>query len=624
MGYAEIPSQETYKTHQVESGETVYSIAKKYGVSEEAIYQLNPDARNGISTTTVLIIPNVQENEPNVIGFETHKVRRKETLFSISQKYGVSIDDIKKYNKFLYSEPLKKGKKLQIPKYAKVIIADTSTETINESSDNNNASSETQIHEVQPKETFYGIARKYGISVAELKAMNPEIKDGLPIGTKLTVPNTSVIESATIEESQFDFYEVQPKEGFYRLKVKLGLSQEDIIALNPYAKDGLKDGMILKIPKEVSETIATNANKIDLENAIVNVQQKNLVVFLPFQLSQVSNDSTDTQKEILKNNRTLRIALDFYSGVLMAADFAKDKGISVDLKVYDSEGSKNTLDGILSRNDFSDVDAVIGPLLSKSVEFVAQELKRDNVPVFSPLSNRAIKLTSNLFQTLPNENFLEQQMIQYLKESYQNQKVTLIADKNSSTKQQILEAIPSATTLTPRDKGFLYVTDIQGKIDNTTENWVILESNNPVLISNVIGVLNGLNDNGNIRLFTTNRNDNFEYDDISNMHLANLGFTFPSVSKSYNYDEKDAFLVSYKNKYGVLPNRFAVRGFDLTYDVLLRLASANSVYDAIDSDSETEYVENKFRYNKKLFSGYTNQAFYILKYGEDLQFEVVK
>ena len=506
MGYAEIPSQETYKTHQVESGETVYSIAKKYGVSEEAIYQLNPDARNGISTTTVLIIPNVQENEPAVIGFETHKVRRKETLFSISQKYGVSIDDIKKYNKFLYSEPLKKGKKLQIPKYAKVVIADTSTETINESSNNNSTSSETQIHEVQPKETFYGIARKYGISVVELKAMNPEIKDGLPIGTKLTVPNTSVIESATIEESQFDFYEVQPKEGFYRLKVKLGLSQEDIIALNPYAKDGLKDGMILKIPKEVSETIATNANKIDLENAIVNVQQKNLVVFLPFQLSQVSNDSTDTQKEILKNNRTLRIALDFYSGVLMAADFAKDKGISVDLKVYDSEGSKNTLDGILSRNDFSEVDAVIGPLLSKSVEFVAQELKSDNVPVFSPLSNRAIKLTSNLFQTLPNENFLEQQMIQYFKESYQNQKVTLIADKNSSTKQQILEAIPSATTLTPRDKGFLYVTDIQGKIDNNTENWVILESDNPVLISNVIGILNGLNDNGNIRLFTTNRN----------------------------------------------------------------------------------------------------------------------
>lgn len=623
IGYAEIPSQETYKTHRVEQGETVYSIAKKYGVSEAAIYQLNPDAKKGISTSNVLIIPAATENELAVVGFKTHRVKRKETLFSISQKYGVSIDDIKKHNKFLYSEQLKKGKKLQIPKFEKVVIAETNTESISETISETTIS-ETQIHEVQPKETFYGIARKYGISVAELKKLNPELKEGLPIGAKLNVPNTSVIESATIEESKYDFYEVQPKEGFYRLKVKLGLTEEEIVALNPYAKDGLKDGMILKIPREVSEAISMNANKIDLTNTIINKDTKRLVVFLPFQLPEIANDSIDSQKDILKKNRTLRIALDFYSGVLMAADFAKDKGISVDLKVYDSEGSKNALGNILSQNDFSEVDAVIGPLLSKSVEFVAQELKGDNVPVFSPLSNRSIKLTSNLFQTLPDEELLTQQMIQYLKENHEGKKVILIADSDSKTKQRILDAIPNATTLSPREKGFLYVTDIQGKLDKVIDNWVILESNNPVLISNVIGILNGMNTNGNVRLFTTNKNDNFEYDDVSNMHLANLSFTFPSVSKSYNFDEKDAFIVSYENKYGVLPNRFAVRGFDLTYDVLLRLASADSVYDAIDSESETEYVENKFRYDKKLFSGYTNQAFYILKYSENLQFDVVK
>ena len=168
------------------------------------------------------------------------------------------------------------------------------------------------------------------------------------------------------------------------------------------------------------------------------------------------------------------------------------------------------------------------------------------------------------------------------------------------------------------------MTDIQGKLDKTLENWVILESNNPVLISNVVGILNGMNTDGNVRLLTTNKNDNFEYDDVSNMHLANLNFTFPSVSKSYDFEEKDAFIVSYENKYGVLPNRYAVRGFDLTYDVLLRLAAADTIYDAVDSESETEYVENKFRYDKKLFSGYTNQAFYILKYGEGLKIEVVK
>ncbi|MEZ4778734.1 MAG: LysM peptidoglycan-binding domain-containing protein [Flavobacteriaceae bacterium] len=620
ISYAEIPTQETYKTHKVEKGETIYSIAKKYNITEEAIYRLNPDAKHSLSTNSLLIIPSSSAPEQIVTEYKSHKVKRKETIFGIAQKYGITVDDIKKYNKFLYSRGLKKGDDLMIPQFEKGVISETSSETTNETTI---TTKDTRIHEVQPKETFYGIARKYGVSVAELKALNPEIKEGLPVGTKLNVPNTSVTEEATIDE-RFDFYEVQPKEGFYRLKVKLGLSEEEIVALNPYAKDGLKEGMILKIPKEISETISIETNKVNLEDNIVNVETKRLAVLLPFQLREVERDSVDSQKDILKKNRTLRIALDFYSGVLMATEFAKDKGISVDLMVYDSEGSNDALSKILSQHDFSNIDAVIGPLLSKNVEFVAQELKNDAIPVFSPLSNRSIKLTSNLFQTLPDEELLTKQMIQYLKEHSVGKKLILIADKDSKTKGEILSAIPATTLISPREKGFLYVGDIEGKMDKSLENWVILESTNPVLISNVIGLLNGLNSTRKIRLFTTNKNDNFEYDDISNVHLANLSFTFPSVSKSYDFDEKNPFLVSYKNKYGVLPNRYAVRGFDLTYDVLLRLASAKNVYDATDSDSETEYVENKFRYDKKLFSGYSNQAFYILKYGENLQMEEVK
>ncbi|MEZ4875753.1 MAG: LysM peptidoglycan-binding domain-containing protein [Flavobacteriaceae bacterium] len=620
IGYAEIPQQETYKTHTVLAGETIYSIANKYGVTEEAIYSLNPDARQGIATNSILIIPSAK-NDWVVSGYTTHKVKRKETLFSISQNYGVSIEDIKKYNKFLYSRGLKKGDKLEIPKLVKAVAPENNSES--NTNPNTNTISKTQIHEVQAKETLFGIARKYGISLTQLKELNPDLKEGLAIGTQLNVPMTEVTPDATIEE-RFDFYEVQPKEGFYRLKVKLGLTEEQIVSLNPYAKDGLKEGMILKIPKEISENLSSNANKVNLENTIVNKETKRLAVLLPFQLKNMENDSLDSQKDILKKNRTLRIALDFYSGVLMAAEFAKDKGISVDLQVFDTEGSASALSSIFSKHDFSHLDAVIGPLLSKNVEWVAQELKGDNVPVFSPLSNRSIKLTSNLFQTLPDDDLLSHQMIQYLKENQSGKNIILIADKDNATKAKIMEAIPSAKLLSPREKGFLYLTDIQGKMDQNLENWVVLESKNPVLISNVVGLLNGMNETLKVRLFTTDRNDNFEYDDISNIHLAHLGFTFPSVSKNYDDDETSAFLVSYKNQHGVLPNRYAVRGFDLTYDILLRLASSENVYDSIDSDTETEYVENKFRYDKKMFSGYTNQALYILKYTEDLQLEVVK
>ncbi len=625
FGLAEVIAQDKYRSHRVEKGETVYSISKKYGISEAAIYQLNPDARNGISTNNILIIPSgdIVSAGSAPLEFKKHRVKRKETLFSISQKYGISVDDIKKYNKHLYSKGLKKGEKLQIPVFPKeetpVVVENNTTTTTIESGTNDMAT-----HTIAAKETKYGIARKYGISIAELEALNPEVPENFPIGAILKVPTVSVTDSAVIEEEAYNFYEVQPKEGFFRLKVKLGLTKEEIVALNPYAADGLKSGMILKIPKEVAMELSEKVNKVDLTNRITDREKKRVALLLPFQLKKM-RDSLEGNQELIKENRAIRVALDFYSGALMAAEFAKDKGVSVELSVYDTEGSVNKTGSIIASNDFDDTDAVIGPLLGRNVEKAAADLKRDNVPVFSPLSNRRIKLTSNLFQTLTGEDVLEASMIDYLKANVDGKNVILISDKTKAKqKQAILSAIPSAVTLSPREKGFLYVVDIQEKIDANRENWVILESTDPIIISNVIGLLNGMPEEFQIRLFTTDKNDSYDFDDISNMHLANLNFTFPSNRKSYDVNDKNSFLVSYKNKYGVLPNRFAVRGFDVTYDVLLRLAAEGNVYDASSDDYEAEYIENKFRYRKKMFSGYTNNAHYILKYNQDLRFEVVE
>jgi LysM repeat protein len=303
--FSEAIAQEKYRSHKVEKGETVYSISKKYGVSEAAIYRLNPDAKRGIGSNSMLIIPSgdVINTRSVPIEFKKHRVKRKETLFSIAQKYGITVEDIKKYNKHLYSKSLKKGEKLQIPVFPKIETVTVVT------TDTGNGKTDTQIHTVLAKETKYGIARKYGISIAELEALNPNVPKNFPIGTLLTVPNTSVTDSATIEETTFDFYEVQPKEGFFRLKVKLGLTQEEIVALNPYAKDGLKEGMILKIPKEIATELAENANKVDLENRIMDRTNKRIAILLPFQLKKMVSDSLNENRDLIKDNRSIRIAL---------------------------------------------------------------------------------------------------------------------------------------------------------------------------------------------------------------------------------------------------------------------------------------------------------------------------
>ena len=626
-------AQEKFVSHTVQKGETVYSIAKQYGIHENVIYRLNPDVKNGMKTASVLILPITGNNTANnpVIEIRKHKVKRKETLSSISQLYNVTEEDLKKYNKQLYATGLKKKDILRIP----VGIYAPTNKTIT-NSEIKEDTTQTRIHTVIPKETKYGIARKYGITIVELEKMNLEMGENLQIGAELIVPNIVVAEDSTIEDENFEYYEVQTKEGFFRLKVKLGLTEEEIIALNPYAKDGLKDGMILKIPNAENSLDSKDYEAVNLENYIVNTKKKNLAIMLPFKLNRIDIDSLNVNKDLLKSDATLRAAIDFYSGVLMAAEFAKDKGISTHLDVYDTEGIASKVSSIIDNNNFSEVDAVIGPLLSKNIERAASKLEGRQIPVFSPLSKSKIKESSNLYQTLAPTELMQKAMLDYIVKNVEGRKILIISgNKWTKEKGDLVAALPQAITVSPKEGNYFKVDEIDSKIDKVLENWVIISSDNPILVSNVVGLLNGLPEKildeegvelgeNKIRLFTLDKNKAYDYNDVSNLHLANLDFTYPSVSKHYVYDEINPFLVSYKNKHGVFPNNYAIRGFDVTYDVLLRLASAESIYDASSSDIKTEYIENKFQYTFKPLSGYSNNAFYIIKYTSELKLEVVE
>ena len=611
-------AQQQYKSHAVQKGETVYSIAKEYNISEETIYNLNPDSRNGLKVNSVLILPSssVISSGTNNNNYREHKVKRKETLYGIAQLYNVGVDDIKKLNKELYSRGLKKGERLLIPAKANTVET-TNTNT-------NNSLPRTQKYTVSAKETKFGIARKFGISITELEDLNPDLGE-LKVGTTIIVPDKAVVQNDEIDDENFQYYEVKAKEGFFRLKQKFGLSEEEIIALNPYAKEGLKEGMILKLPKEKTTISQEDITTVNLENSIDNKKMKTVALMLPFRLTRSANDSTQTDQDLLKRDPTLRVALDFYSGALMAAEFAKDKGISVTLNVYDTEKSDSKVASIISRNEFKNVDAVIGPLLQKNVEKASDLLKNEKIPVFSPLSNRDMAMNENLFQTLPTDAVLQKTMILYLKEHSAGKNIIIISDsKKVKQKEMIQAAIPTAKIVSPRGGGYIQASDITAAASEGKENWVILESENPVLVSSAVNVLSAMPNNHKMRLFTLHKNDAYEWHEVSSMRLAKLNFTFPSVNKNINEDDRNPFLISYKNKYGVLPNRYAIRGFDVTYDVLLRLASEKDIYDAILPESETVYIENKFRYEKSNTKGYCNKAAYILKYNDELKFEVVE
>ncbi|SDS71116.1 ABC-type branched-chain amino acid transport system, substrate-binding protein [Formosa sp. Hel1_31_208] len=606
---------QNYKTHTVQKGETIESIAKMYLVTPFDIYALNPDAKKSIGVNTVLIIPTSRvKNEPipkdvkEVVSFKTHKVRRKETLFSISQKYGIEIEDIKKHNERLYAENLKKGDRIKIPKYKTIVNKVSLNNTVKK-------------YKVLPKEGKWRVAYKFGITVPELEALNPNLDEVLQPGQEVNVPNISNNEEKTVEE-EFNYYTVLKSEGYMALNRKLGVTQEELEALNPDLKeDGLKLGMVLRLPQNVkTDYVIKDIDNTNLSTNLTNLSEKKIALMLPYRTHQVDVDSVQEAKKKIRTDRLLSVSLDFHAGALIAIDSAKQLGISTYLKVFDTRNQLTELSNILDANDFSDYDAVIGPLMPKNLERVAAELKKDNIPVVSPYS-MPVNLYSNVFQTIPSAELLEETMIEFVQSDSLPKHVLIIADsKHKAISDKLKGLFPESKQILSRKnkKGeeayFIYQTDLENVFQNG-RNIVFLETDNEGFASNVISMINGLNsDEQEIVLMTTNKNRAFEGREISNYHLSNLKFHYPSVHKTAVADTDNGFIRAYRRAYNVSPNRYAVRGFDLTMDLLLRLASEDNLYKASSDIVETEYVENKFRYAKKLFGGYYNEAVYIVKY----------
>lgn len=623
-------AQVTYISHRIQKGETIFSITQKYQITESELLKLNPEISNGLKENAVIIVTQtletVEEDNDGKVTFKEHKVKRKETIFGIATQYGITVEDLKKYNKHLYSKDLKKGETIQIP-IRRVTIAQTSS---------NNSEKENQ-HIVKSKETKFGIAQQYGITVAELESLNPVIygTDNLPLGLILKVPKKkspieNIEETNNVEEEGYTYYTIKPKEGFYRMKVLFGLSEEEIIALNPGAKDGLKEGMIIKIPGNEAtnteeQTFGQTSIQLNLENKLIDFKTKTVVLFLPFQLDRIKNDSISSREDEIVNNSSMRIALDFYRGALTALNFAQERGISVSLHVFDARETSGGVLSLFNKQKIKDVDLVIGPLHQADVEKVTSELQKKDIPVISPLSNRQGKMYSNFIQSIPPNSILEDTMISYLKDNHQGKNIILVADgTRNSQKQKLQVAIPGIQIVPISEGSYVKHQDLASKISTIQPNWVILETSKAILVSSVVGTLNGLNNNDNIQLFTLDKNDAFDFREVSNLHLANLQFSFPSVSKT-NFESNNKFFNAYKDEYRIAPNRFAVRGFDVTYDALLRLSSSKDIFKANeDFEGEALYIENKFNYVKSNQGGYLNTACYLLKYTKELDLEEIK
>ena len=266
-------------THEVQLKETLFGIAKQYEVSLEELNAANPElvetglkARQKIKIPSKVISKIVTENKKETPKLEPkkevvlkekqeksvalgvakqtaptiHEVVASETKFGIAKQYGISVTDLDKANPILEKEALKVGQKIVIPIKEGVAAVTTVVkpiETVPVKSigvqENTKVKEEvvtvkkeaieenvaTISHEVLPKETKYGIAKKYGISVSELEIQNPFIAKNLYVGAKLKIVGAKVIQEEVSEAPTLISETIQSNENQENLTIASSLAK---------------------------------------------------------------------------------------------------------------------------------------------------------------------------------------------------------------------------------------------------------------------------------------------------------------------------------------------------------------------------------------------------------------
>ena len=383
-------------------------------------------------------------------------------------------------------------------------------------------------------------------------------------------------------------------------------------------KDGVKEGMTIKVPASISVKKETQSVFKNLAQSLNKKDKKELVLFLPFNVAKIKSDTTIAVQERIKKDKFLNMTLDFYSGVLMAIDSAKALGLNINVKIYDSEETKNftSATATIQKNNFDNVDAVIGPFYQDNAEKVAAALQSKNIPVISPLSkDEEGKGYPNLFQTMPSNESVKNAMFDYM--NTKNGNIIAIIDPKKAGIKQYIDAYQKDTKLVGlTEKGSFVSDSIKKHFVKDKTNFVIMESEKTGTIFTVLNTLSNASKEFQVQLVLLEENKTLNFEEITLNQLTKLKLTYPSVTKDSDSPESKRFERAYRKKNNILPNDFATRGFDLMLDTMLRLSQGTTF--AETTNIATEQIEYKFDYSPKISGGYNNEGVYILYYNTDL------
>lgn len=587
------PAQATLKPqypvlmHEVKQGETLYGLAKSYGTTIDELIAVNPGSENGIKIGQKLMIPSSRTNERAAVDAD------KQVHDAFSQN-SVQIAP-------LGSDPV--------------------YQTINDGED------------------IYTIAKHYNTSIESILINNPGLKpDEYVAGTKIkVVPNTAVPFNYERVGRRNYKYEVKRGETYASIATDNGISEAELKAANPDLKK-VKKGKTIILPKPYTEQVTGDMATIPVEELRSYYQTRiqdlyenlvakrlenevNIALVLPFQLHK----SAPPKQAYLYT--------DYYKGFLLAMDsVSRITNRHINIKVYDTQHNLNVTDSILALPELKSMNMIIAPSEPQQLARINAFGKANGVPVMNCFTTKNEDYLDNpyVYQVNTPTNEMMHDVMKWFDEQFKGYNVVFLNASSESDKEMFehmrthinRKKYPTATI---NVSGDLTYNDISNQMNPGSKYVFIPSSGDKALVKKYIKALKQV------------KNERFDCDlsliaypeyvlylkdyQTDLQDVDTYMFTRFFNAKGFRTRDLEA---AYKTNFGgeplsAVPN-MAIYG----YDTGMYLLKSLGVDGIIDEETPLyKGIQTSFRWERgDNWRGYTNQAIEVVHFSTDHQITV--